>query len=88
MKNNTANVGLGLISLFVSIPAPTVIHGQFNQLVSEGYIILLQTYFQGIEAQLLLILMSIANLGLFAIAVYALGRYLTELMENSSVLDK
>jgi len=87
MKNNNYTVGLGLASLFLSIPTPTLIYEQFRHLLNNGCATFLQINFHGAEAHLLLTLMTAANIGLFVIAVYTLGKYLMNLLGDTSVIN-
>lgn len=87
MQNNNHHVGLGLTSLFLSIPTPTIILEAARNLGNEGYFSFLNTTFQGLDAQLLLLLMITANITLFCIAVFTLGKYLTDLLKDTSLID-
>ena len=84
MKSKKYNVSIGLFSLLLSIPAPTLIHEHFNNLITNNTITVLQSTFQGFEAQMMLIMMIIASIGLFAVALYELGGSLITLGNNPS----
>ena len=79
MKQQKYNLVLGMTSLLMSIPAPTLIHEQFNSLIAHDSIQLLQSVFHGFEAQMLLLIMTIASIGLFAVAIHRLGGYIMSL---------
>lgn len=76
MYKKDYHVGIGLTGLLLSIPVPTLIHGYFNNIITNDSINLLQMDFQGFEAQILLILMIATGISLFAITAYSLGGYL------------
>ncbi|MEE9302403.1 MAG: hypothetical protein V3U84_01325 [Thiotrichaceae bacterium] len=84
MNHKKYNVAIGLSSLMIAIPAPTLIHEHFNDLITKGSINILQSVFHGSEAQMLLIMMTTACIGLFAIALYELGGYLTSMGNNQT----
>ncbi len=91
MNNKKHNVGIGLSSLLIAIPAPTLIHQHFNSLIANDSINILQSVFHGFEAQMLLIMMITACIGLFAIALYELGGYLTamgDFKSSSELMDQ
>jgi hypothetical protein len=90
MNNKKHNVAIGLASLLVSIPSPTFIHKHFNTLIAQDSINIFESVLYGFEAQMLLIMMIATSIGLFAIALYELGGYLTTMgsyQDTSRLLD-
>ena len=84
INKNNYNVGIGLASLLLSIPAPTLIHENFTSLITNGSINLLSINFHGFEAQILLILLIVTGIGLFSTSILVLGGYLIKLGNHNS----
>jgi len=79
MYHKKYNLVIGMASLLMSIPSPTLLHEHFNSLLTNNSISILHTSFHGFEAQMLLIMMTVASIGLFAVAIRRLGSYIMSL---------
>ncbi len=75
---------MGLTSLLLSIPAPTLIHENMTNLITKDSISLLNVDFHGFEAHMLLILMIVTGIALFSTTIYVLGGYLVKLGDHNS----
>ena len=84
INKNNYHVGIGLTSLLLSIPAPTLIHENFTSLIANGSINFLSIDFHGFEAQMLLILMIVTGIALFSTSIFVLGGYLIKLGNHNS----
>jgi len=71
IKNN--NLPLGLASLFLFIPAPTLIFNSFKHLDEKGYIRVFDSSVSGISADLLLMVMIAVSISLFIFSLRELG---------------
>lgn len=84
INKHNYRLGMGLTSLLLSIPAPTLIHENFTDLIAKDSISLLNIDFHGFEAQMLLILMIVTGIALFSTSIYVLGGYLVKLGDHNS----
>ena len=67
------NAPLGISSLLLFIPAPTLVYHYSKSLTESGVIHFLELNLVGAQAQLLLFTLSIAGLGLLSLSLRELG---------------